>query len=41
MALAVGTNLDHYELRSKLDEGGMGEGYLAQVISSIRERGIT
>lgn len=30
MDLAVGTRLSHYEIRSKIGQGGMGEVYLAQ-----------
>ncbi len=30
MTITVGTQLEHYEIRSKLGEGGMGEVYVAQ-----------
>jgi len=30
MTLLSGTRLNHYEIRSKLGEGGMGEIYLAE-----------
>ena len=29
MTLSAGTKLGRYEIRSKLGEGGLGEGYLA------------